>query len=246
MAQLVFSDTANRQGILQEIERLTGLGTAGITGVTALLQDFTRLVNIWDGRIHTDILLSDGKWQYDDFNIGDLPIGTANLVSGQQNYSVRTDDNTREIWKVSRVDIKDANGNWKQLKQIDQREIEGGFSAYKSTTGTPEEFDWNGFALFLFPATNYASTGGLKTFFQRESKPYATSGTDSQAPAFASAFHYLVALGPAYEYARDKGLNNANALRLELERGRAELKEFYASRNAQQKAGLRVKQENTR
>lgn len=245
MAQLVFNDTSNGQGIIQEIERMTGLGATGITGNTALLKDFTRLVNIWDGRIQTDILLADGKWQYDDFNIGDLNIATTNLVSGQQDYAVRIDDNNRQIWKVSRVDIKDSNGNWKQLSQIDQSEITDGFSAYKSTSGTPEEFDWNGVFMFLFPASSYNSTLGLKIIFQREAKPFATSGTDSQIPGFISAFHHLLALGPSYEYARDNGKKNMAQLRQELEQGRKELREFYASRNAQ-KHGLRVKQESTR
>src|SRR3990167_10880304 len=245
MAQLVFSDTTNKQGIIQEIERMTKLGQGGITGTAALLQDFTRLVNIWNGRIMTDILLSDGKWQYDDFNIGDMPIATTNLVSGQQDYSVRTDDNNRQIWKVSRVDVKDSSGSWKQLKQIDHSQIQGGFSAYISTTGEPKEFDWNGISILLFPAPNYASTGGLKIIFQREAKPFATTGTDSQIPGFVSAFHYLLALGPSYEYARDNGKKNMAQLRQELEQGRKELREFYASRNAQ-KHGLRVKQESTR
>ena len=245
MAQLVFSDTSNNQGILQEIERMTKLGAAGITGNTTLLQDFTRLVNIWDGRINADIMLSDGKWQYDDFNIGDMPIATTNLVSAQQDYSVRTDDNGRQIWKVSRVDAKDSSGAWHQLKQLDQSQIEGGFSAYRSTDGQPVEYDWNGISMLLLPAPNYNSTAGLKIIFQRESKPFATTGTDSQIPGFASAFHYLLALGPAYEYARDEGLKNVNSLRVELEQGRKELRDFYAARNVE-RAGLRAKQENTR
>lgn len=246
MAQLVFNDTSNNQGVLQEIERMTGLGATGITGDATLLKDFTRLVNIWDGRLTMDILLSDGRWQYDDLNIGDINRATTNLVSGQADYSVRTDDNSREIWKVSRVDIKDSNGNWKQLKQKDEREITEGYSAYQSTDATPLEFDWDGISLFLLPAPNYNSTAGLKIFFQRESKPFATSGTDSQIPGAASAFHYLWALGPAYEYARDNGKTNVNALRAELEQGRAEMKEFYATRNKQEKPGLRIKQESTR
>jgi len=245
MAQLVFSDTANNQGILQEAERMTKLGAAGITGNATLLQDFTRLVNIWDGRINADIMLSDGKWQYDDFNVGDMPIATTNLVSGQQDYSVRTDDNSRQIWKVSRVDVKDSSGGWKKLRQIDHTQIDTGFSAYRSTDGEPVEYDWNGISMLLFPAPSYASSAGLKIIFQREAKPFATTGTDSQIPGFASAFHYLLALGSAYEYARDNGLVNANALRSELEQGRQELRDFYAARNVE-KSGLRARQENTR
>ena len=72
MAQLVFSDTSNNQGLIQEAERMTKLGATGITGDATLLKDFTRLINIWDGRINADIMLSDGKWQYDDFNVGDI------------------------------------------------------------------------------------------------------------------------------------------------------------------------------
>lgn len=245
MAQLVFSDTTNRQGILQEIERMTGLGALGITGDATKLQDFTRLVNIWDGRITLDILLSDGKWQYDDHNIGDLPIATTDLKIGQQDYSVRTDDNSREIWKVSRVDIKDASGTWKQIKQTDQSEIPDGFYAYKSTNGEPNEFDWNGVSMLLFPAPSYNSTNGLKILFQRESDPFSSTGDDSKVPGFISAFHYLLALGPAYEFARDNGKKNVRILREELKQGRMELREFYSSRNAQ-KQGLRATQENTR
>lgn len=245
MASLVFSDTSSKQGLIQRCEFYTGLNDAGISGNTLLLQQFTGLINSWDGRIQTDILLSDGRWEYDDFNIGDMPIATTNLVSGQQDYSVKTDDNTRQIWKVSRVDIKDSSGNWTQLTQIDQQDISGGFSAYESTNGTPKQFDWNGVSLLLFPAPSYNSSGGLKIIFQRESDPFSVTGDDSKTPGFASAFHYLLALGASYDFAVANGKANVNHLRAELERGRDELKNFYASRN-NQKTGLRVKQENNR
>ena len=245
MAQLVFSDTSNRQGILQEIERITGLGVAGITGDATKLQDFTRLVNIWDGRLLTDILLADGKWQYDDFNSGDLPVATTTLNANQEDYSVRTDDNNRQIWKVSRVDVKDSDGNWKLLTQLDQSQIKTGISAYKSTPGVPTEYDWNGISMFLYPMPSYTSAAGLKIIFQRESKPFATTGTDSQIPGFASAFHYLLAIGPAYDFAVANGKKNANNLKAELIEGRNALKEFYSSRNVE-KYGLRASQESTR
>lgn len=246
MSQLVFSDTTDKQGIIQQIEFYTGLGDAGISGNTTLLKQMTGFVNNWYDRIATDILMSDGRFQWDDSNIGDYPIATTNLVSGQQDYTVITDDNVRQIWKVSRVDAKDSTGNWQQLKQIDQREISQGFSAYQSTNGTPKEFDWNGFALFLFPTPSYNSTNGLKIMFQREGKPFSATGADSQAPAIINAFHYLLALGPAYDFAVANGKENRNALRQELELGRKELREFYAARNNQEKPGLRVKQESTR
>ena len=61
-----YSDTTNLNGIIQEEERLTGLGYAGISGSTNNLKEFTSLNNIESHKIWHTIFMSNGNWQYDD------------------------------------------------------------------------------------------------------------------------------------------------------------------------------------
>ncbi len=89
MAGLSFSDTTNKNGLLQDAEFMLNLGDAGITGdssAQALPKVFTRLINKWLHRLVAFIFLSQDDWTWDDTSNAYYPIANRNMVATQQDY----------------------------------------------------------------------------------------------------------------------------------------------------------------
>lgn len=116
---MVFNDTTNKNGLIQECETwLFGSDYGAISGNSSMLLTFTRLLNYGLDVTVGEILKTDGKWQYDDSNNTDLPIATTTLTAGLQNYTLDLSH-----LKIHGVDVLDSEGNYQPLKQIDYREI---------------------------------------------------------------------------------------------------------------------------
>lgn len=227
MAQ--FSDTTEKDGIIQKIEFITGLGDASISGNSVLLKQITGFVNDWLGVLVGDVLQVDGRFQWDDTNYTDQPIATFNLVSAQRSYSFTQDEDLHQILDITRVEVLDDSGLWHLLKPLDQNQISQGYNEFLKGDGIPQWYDWNGTVLNIFPATNYASTNGCKVWFKREGSFFASTDTTKE-PGFVSPFQKVLWLGPAYDYGLSQGKENTNALRQEIELERERLREFYSRR----------------
>lgn len=225
-----FNNTTTKTGIVQKIEFLTGLGDAGVSGNAILLKQVTGFVNDWLGVMVGDILQSDGRYEWDDTNYGDQPIATFDLVADQTGYSITTDDNSAEILDILRVEVKNsASGDWIKLKPIDQSDIHEGMTEFRDASGIPQYFDFTGSVMTLYPASSYASTGGVKVFFKREPSYFASTDTTKKA-SIGSPFQKILWLGPSYDLSLQSGKPN-NALRQEVEMERERLREFYSRRN---------------
>jgi len=225
-----FSDTTNKNGLIQLAEHYTGLGDAGISGNATILKQMTGLVNNWYGIVISDILNADGRWEYDDTNHTDQPTITTALVSGQQDYTLTVDDNSAQVLEITRVEVKDASGNWTLLSPIDQRDIPTAYTEHQDATGVPNQFDVIGSTINLFPIPSYSQAASLKVYFKREGS-YFTSNDTTKKPGFASPFHIILAMGAAYDWGVGKGKANISSLRQEIEQRRAELIAFYSRRN---------------
>ena len=102
-----YSDTTNKDGIIQTIEELCDLGDTYISGDSTRLKQFTARINRVSSLVWHIIHKATGNWQYDDNNNTDLPFATTNLVLGQRRYTLPSDALT-----IQRIEIKDENGNW--------------------------------------------------------------------------------------------------------------------------------------
>lgn len=217
---MVFSDTTNNQGIIQDIDFW-----ANSDHTIYLIADKTRSVNRYLEMCVSDILSANNRWEWDDTNQTDLPRGVTDLFSGQAQY------NFDSTWlTVERVDIKDSAGNWSELTPLNEADIHQGYSAFQSTAGNPNSFDVDGDNLFLHPTPNYSLTGGLKVFFKRKPVLFVTTDTTKE-PGFASVFHRILSLGAAYDWCVIKGLPRATQILAEMNTMRESLKGYYASRN---------------
>ena len=196
------------------------------------INDLTRNANIAYHKAVVNIQSADGTWDYDDTNNTTLPIGTADLVSGQQDYAL--DDTMLEL---QRVEIKNSAGDWVLLKPTDQSEIHEAMSAYQSTDGAPFEYDKVGRSLFLYPAPNYASVAGLKVHFKRHANIF-TAADNTKEPGFADAFHNIICLYTAREYCLLYKPERLVLIQNEIHELEAQMKKFYARRTKDVKTKL--------
>lgn len=247
---LVFSDTSTKQGLIQYCEStLFGDNNYGtISGNTNLLATFTRLLNEGLNRVTSLILQADGRWQFDDTAFTDYPIATTTLVttsgSEQQDY---TFDITH--LRITRVEVKDVNGNWKLLEPIDQADIYNqSLTDFLKTAGLPMYYDKIANSIFLYPkplATAVTATNGLKVYFQRPPS-YFTSSDTTKVPGFNSLYHKLIGLIACREYALDRGLAAKDNLTQRVVEGEQDLQDNYSLRNKDEKIQVRVRRVNYR
>lgn len=239
---MIFSNSTTKAGLVEECDFLVGSNS-----VTYPIEQKTRNANRALDKVVSLILSSDGRWQFDDTNYTDLPIGTTNLVLNQQDYSFSTDMIT-----VTRVEIKDADGNWHYLNPFDQRDltpsepspipsgyaspINTGYSLtdFLNTPGTPAYYDKLATSVFLYPEPSYNSTNGLKVYFQRQPSYFATTDTTKE-PGFAKHLHRYISLSMAYDYALAKNLAKLNTIRNEMLAMEKAIVEFYNIRKKDEK-----------
>lgn len=223
--------TTEKNGMLQECERYCNLGSAGITGDTTKLADFTNFCNRASRGIWVDIFDSYGGWQYEDSNQTDLPASTATLTSGQLSYALPSGALT-----VRGIEVQNTSGIWHQLSPLTEERIRErqAVSEFHKTSGTPTYYQLIGNTLRLFPASDYTQASSLRVFYDRGSVAFATTDT-TKTPGFDSEFHDLVSMIASYEYLKVKLPNDAvtNRLLNDVTLKRQSLKSTYSKKFAQ-------------
>lgn len=233
---MVFSDTTTSQGIVQDTDFLCGTDRN-----TYPLAQIVRNSNRAMDKAVALILKSDGRWQWDDSNQTDIPIAVADLASGQSDYSFAVSHLI-----IEKVMVKDSGGGWRTLSKLDitDKDMEMFLIGTQPTnTGTPLGYDFKANSIFLLPAPNYTSVGGIKIWFQRPST-YFTASDTTKEPGFASIFHRYISLNNKFDYEFAKGLDTVNT-RNEIVTMEQEITNFYANRNvADKKNTLRARRKN--
>ena len=215
---------------ISELRDKTNLLTG--TNDTSLPEaDFLLYINNAYERVVQLIMQTDGRWQWDDTNQSDLPIATATLTSGQQDYTLAVTH-----LEILRIEAKDTNGNWYQIQPLDQADLKG--IALDEFMETDAEvisyYDILGSSIFLYPAPNYTQAASLKVYFQRPPVLFSSSdvSTGTKAPGFNSLYHGLLPLWAAYEYALANGQNQKLSPYLgEIQRMEDSLKHDYMLRH---------------
>lgn len=192
----------------------------------------TRLIyaNQAQSKIAGLIIGTDGRWNWDDSNQTNLPIGTTDLVSGQEDYSF--DD---EFLKVKKVQILDASGNTQKLTSKDMTDYTTTYQDNAASGGTPTFYDKDGRSIYLDPIPDYNSTAGLKVYFQRTTKDITSFGATS--PGFVSTEHELIAYMISIPYCMKYHPERVVAYQNEVVRGMRAIEEFYSRRSKDEKFG---------
>lgn len=245
---IAFSDTTNKSGVLQLIERNLKLGDAGITGDTTLLGEFTADVNLALDRVFALIFSVGGTWQFDDSNHTDYPIITTNIVSGQRDYSFTSDENSNLILEIHKVMVADSTGNFYEVLPVDASKRGDAPSNYddgENTTGLPNTYDKLANGIFLDPIPNYNYSGGLKVYISREGSYFTTTDTTKKA-GFAGLFHEYLALRPSYFYALRNSYPTFKDFKNEMLEMEEAIKDYYKAREKDVPKVLRPRTNNSR
>lgn len=249
---LKFSDTTNKNGIVQNIEDECGFNDGDISGDTTLLAKMTANVNNALDEIFALIFSTGGTWQFDDINHPKYPIITTNLVSGQRDYAFTTDEQGNVILDIYKVMIDIGNGTFKELTPVDQQSphdlhnnnIEG-FVDGLNRTGVPERYDKTSNGIFLDLIPNYEAVGGLKVYINREASYFTVADTTKKA-GFSGLFHYLLVLITAYKYARIHSLPQIDRIKNDLLEMKNALVKHYGKRERDIKRRLSPKVESNK
>lgn len=227
--------------INSKISQLTGadVTTNGYPTANRLID-----VNSWYHKVvSTMIYTSQDESDFDDQRNTTYPIKYVTLVAGQRDYSIPVSEH---VVSIKRVDISwDGGTTWHRAEPIDSGEISDGigrFSDTASNTTLDSNFDKNNpkydvkyNAVFPFPAATAEDvTNGavMKIEWNREITEI-TSGewtTGTVVPGFDTAFHPILAYGPAFEYATLNNPSLAKTLFSVLQDYEARLNKVYGSK----------------
>lgn len=238
---MVFSDSTNGLGIVEQVRNLMR--------VDATQWPTSRVVNScnnWLDSITGYAIGADRRFQWDDTNHTKLPIGTTNLVGSQSDYSFLTDEQNNKILDITRIDILDPDGNYRQLKPIDQSEIKGALDEAYSTTGLPLFYDKIADNIIrLYPTPTTSVTAGLKFYFQRSGSYFASTDTTKE-PGVSPLLHRGFVIASAYDGALTLGLQNLQPLSVELQKEEQKMIQYFSIRNTDEVKRLVPVRENNR
>lgn len=240
-----FSNTSTPyDGLIQDCESLVfGSDNYGaISGNTTRLADFTNKINRAYDKLATKIMSVDGRWQWDDSNYSDHPIGSTQLNSGQQDYAFDV-----EHMEISKVLIRDSAGNKTLITPIDENDPIGRSLLEDSTStgGTPMFYDKKGASMFLYPTPNYTKAAGLIVHYQRKPSYFATSDT-TKAPGVPALFHRYLSLEASIDYTVSKQQPVKNDWIVLLKEIENDMMEFYSKRSKDEQKILKSVKRSSR
>ena len=234
---MIFYNATTKQGICQEVDRLCDTSDTSYPRL-----DKTARINQGLEEIVGEIITIDGAWEWDDTNQSDMPVGTGNLVEGQELYSF-----AGEYLSIKGMKVKDSNGKWQPLKQIDQTDLKNSgltIEEYFGTDGSgnpvkglPTHYDILGDSFRLYPSptsSNVTLTAGLKVDFVRTAVLFtATSATttDSTEPGIPSVFHVYLAFYAAIPYCMSYKKDRVALYQLKWQEGLKRISKHFGRRN---------------
>ena len=234
---IAFSEATNNTGIVQQVRAL--MRADSNQWVTA---NIVNSVNNWLDKVTGYAIGADKRFQWDDTNHTALPEGTTNLVANQSDYSFLTDQQGNSILSLIRIEMLSSSGTWTLLQPIDQSDLdEQALGQLQSTTSTPFYYDKiadNIIRLYPKPATSV--TNGLKFFFQRSPSYFAATDT-TKSPGVAPMLHRGFVIAAAYDGALTLGLQNLNALGIEMQKEEAKMIQYFSERNNDEHNGMKMR-----
>jgi hypothetical protein len=221
---IVFSNSTSGSGLIEMLDQAVGTDN----NKWPLAQKTAKINLALDEALATIFKISKSGWQF-DANSGEPSI-SANLVSGTSTYDFSEDAGGNLVLDVYRVLIKSKDDTWNIIDPIDPRtesdNIDGFFNA---VSGTPARYQKYGTTIVLDPKPDYDKTSGLKLLVNRESAYFSVSST-SQVAGIDGLCHDFLYLKPAYEWARDHGLQNAERLFRDMTLSKQKIETRYGTR----------------
>jgi len=148
---------------------------------------------------------ADGKWQWDDTNYSNFPIGTYTLVADQRRYSFND-----KFLQLEEVQILNSNGKYEIIDPIDQKDdryTNQPLSEEFATSRKPIFYDKvSDDTIDLLPApdngVSVTLAAGLKIRFKRTADLFTAAqvATGTKEPGFPSIYHVILSWMAARPY----------------------------------------------
>lgn len=228
---MVYSDTTNKNGIIQRIEEYLSLPDGSITGDSTLFARVNSHVNEVYYDVFTEAIHASDTWDIDDTNHSDYAIATTPLVAAQRDYSFPASLN---ILKIKRVDITYDGSTYYRATQTDSAAF--GFGIGNATdedtnfTNESPAFDVKANNIWLYPladATDVANGATMRIEFFRELDEFTTADT-TQEPGIDRPWHDAIALGAAMQYAIIKNMPIGKNLKALYDEKILKLRQYYS------------------
>ena len=148
-----FSDTTNKNGIVQRVEMLCSMGDGAITGDATLFKQITGLINQSYYEIWMAGLSVDKNNRLDDYNWTDLPDAPITMVLSQADYTIPVayvGANVATFVRLKGVYYL-LNGNKQYLEQL------SGSESLTTITGEPYAYYLNGKSIIFDRPFNAAT-----------------------------------------------------------------------------------------
>lgn len=230
---MVFSDTVGNTGGVQQVRTMCR--------VDATQWPTVRIANSYNNWLDTVTgyaIGADRRFQWDDSNHTKLPIGTTNLVASQSDYSFLVDEQGNSILNLLRIDLLDEYGNYRKLIPISESDISIALDELYKDEGTPEYYDKIADNIIrLYPTPAVSVTAGIKFHFQRTGSYFEATDTTKE-PGVSPLLHRGFVIAAAYDCALTLGLQNLNALAVEVQKEEAKMRQYFAIRNTDDTAVL--------
>lgn len=234
-----FSNNTDESGIVERTRKIMRVDATQWS-----TKNITNSANDWLDEITGYAIGADRRFQWDDTNHSHLPIGTTNLIANQSDYSFLVDEQGNSILNLTRIDMLDDEGNYTELKVIDQAEIKGALNEFHKTPSTPIFYDKIADNIIrLYPTPDISVTAGLKFYFQRTPSYFTATDTTKQ-PGVAPLLHKGFVVASAYDGAFTLGLDNLQALGIEREVEKTKMKDYFMNRNTDEVKIIRPKVRN--
>lgn len=263
-----FNNTTTKDGLIQEFEFWTNLGDGTVSGDAVLLPQVTNRFNRSFDRIMPRLLSHDTNQRWDDTNQLTHPIGTIDIVSGQNDYTFLSDSAGNSILNIIKILAKQSSSATDygvelyhvipgdnvnvpgvtsgRIGSIDSSEETRVLSPFASDLGIPDRYVETGNTFFVWPKPNFSATGGFKIFFER-TQVYFVSTDTTKTPGIPAIFHQLLALYASKDWLTLHKPGNQVLLKYlddEIQKQENNLDDMIGKRNPN-KSGLRVTQDRT-
>ncbi len=222
---MVYNGNVDNQDLVSLLNDLTGMDNNVYT-----LNAKTRDMNTANRTIWSWIHEAYGGWLYDDSNnTVDFPTATANVVSGQRDYGLASDQLT-----VRGVEIKTTGNVWQELTCVTEEQIRDFMSEkqFMNTPSQPAYYTPYANSIRIYPATNYSQASSIRLSYDRGTTSFAPNDT-TKTPGFASEFHDAVAYGAGYLFSIYKTIPQAARLQQEWALWEKKIKNYYSMRWAE-------------
>jgi len=229
-------------------EREIGANPGDVSGNTSRLKQFCADANLTLDDYLSLVIQCSGTWKGDDTNHTDYPEIYTNIVAGQRDYTLLTDENGNSILDIYKVYVKDsASAAYRLLEpyDTDTEDQASTFTDGLSLTGQPKSYDKtaNTIRFDVLPVANV--TDGLKVSINREGS-YFTHTDTTKKPGFPGVHHKYFYLKPALDYARRNTLTSYPRIEAEVMKLEREIQGYFGSRAKDEPQKLTVFKQNNR